>query len=171
MGRCRPILSGYVHLDEFCRRVLTRTCGVAVRPIYYTKFLHLPSLFRQIAWIVERGRRVNISPHVKPRAGKNVSTWVPWLILAAPFASFFPRTSFSPYLSIFRRGRLLQQARQEEEGRSGEGEAEVEEEEEDEEGKEEEGETCQNEMDGSFVVSAHCVKVANAASTVPSVRS
>lgn len=67
----------------------------------------VPSPSRRIAWIPVRGRRVNISPHVKPRAGKNVSTWVPCLVLDAPFAPFLPRPSPSlPYLSIFRRGRL-----------------------------------------------------------------
>lgn len=66
---------------------------LAARPIYYTKFP--PRGARSVpanpCRIPERGRRrVNISSHVKPRAGKNVSTWVPWLVLAAPFAPFFP---------------------------------------------------------------------------------
>lgn len=100
--------------------------------------------------IPERGgRRVNISPHVKPRAGKNVSTWVPRLVLASSFCSFHPRTSFSPYLSIFRPGAApftgQTGGREYRPRRRG---------------------ACQNEMDGHCVCSFFLrrIKVANAAS-------
>ena len=60
-------------------------------PYIIQSFSHRPPPpSRRIAWIPVRGRRVNISPHVKPRAGKNVSTWVPCLVLDAPFAPFLP---------------------------------------------------------------------------------
>lgn len=81
----------------------------------------VPSPSRQIAWIPVRGRRVNISPHVKPRAGKNVSTWVPCLVLPAPFAPFLPANlspSFSP-LSIYLPSRAAAFTRR---GGGGEGE-------------------------------------------------
>lgn len=95
-------------------------------PYIIQSFSHRPPPpSRRIAWIPVRGRRVNISPHVKPRAGKNVSTWVPCLVLDAPFAPFLPRPSPSllPYLSIFRRRAAASflAARPEEESSRGEG--------------------------------------------------
>ena len=173
-----PILSDTCIWTNFAGVCSTRMCGVAAQPIYYTKFPHLPSLFCQIAWIAElkRGRRVNISPHVKPRAGKNVSTWVPWLVLACfLFAPFFPGPLSLPiYLSSaeggsfnkpdkkkeglgFRKRRRRRRSRSKRRRKK-----------EEEEG---ERETHGNEMDESAVLSTYCVKVVNAASTDPSVRS